>query len=72
MGAIHVGYVDKLEQGFAKVTVGQNNYARALLADSAKLGMGTLLFGLETVHNDGPWTSPTNTSENSTDSCATA
>ena len=58
VGAIHVGYVDTLERGIAKVTVGQDGYERALLADSSKLGMGTLLYGLEYVHNNGPWTIP--------------
>ena len=58
VGAINVGYVDKLEKGFAMVTGGQNNYARALLADSVKLGQGNLLFASETLYNDGPWTNP--------------
>ncbi len=49
VGAINIGYVDKLEKGFAMVTGGQNNYARALLADSAKLGQGNLLFASETL-----------------------
>ena len=55
VGAINVGYLDTLERGIAKATIGQDGYRRGLLADSSKLGMGTLLFGLEYVHNDGPW-----------------
>jgi len=58
VGAVSVDYVDKLERGFAQVTGGQNNYARALLADSVRLGQGNLLFGSETLYNDGPWTNP--------------
>ena len=58
VGAINVGYVDKLEKGFAMVTGGQNNYARALIANSVKLGQGNLLFASETLYNDGPWTNP--------------
>jgi hypothetical protein len=55
VGAIHIGYVDTLEKGIAKVTVGQDNYERVFLADSSKLGMGNLLYGFEVVHDDGPW-----------------
>jgi hypothetical protein len=58
VGAIHIGYVDTLERGIAKATVGQDGYVRTLFADSSKLGMGTLLYGLEYVHDDGPWKVP--------------
>ena len=58
VGSINVNYLDTLERGIAKATVGQEGYQRALLADSNKLGMGNLLFALEYMHNDGPWTNP--------------
>jgi len=58
VGAININYVDILEKGIAKVTVGQQGYQRGLFADSIKLGKGNFLFGLEYMHNDGPWTTP--------------
>ena len=35
--------------------MGQNGYARALLAGSPELGSGRLLYVFELFHNDGPW-----------------
>ncbi len=58
VGAIDIGYVDKLEKGIASTTVGTGGYQRELLADSIKLGHGYLLGAFEYVHNDGPWDVP--------------
>lgn len=56
VGAIDINYVDALKQGIAKTTVGFDGYERGLLADSIKLGEGSLLGAVEYIHNDGPWT----------------
>ena len=54
-GALRVRYADKLEQGIANFSLGQNGYRRVLLADSPKLGDGRLLYAIESFHNDGPF-----------------
>ena len=56
VGAIDINYVDTLKQGIAKTTVGTYGYERQLLADSIKLGNGTLIRAVEYIHDDGPWT----------------
>jgi hypothetical protein len=44
-----------LSRGIASLTVGENKFARALLADSVAAGSGTLLFGLDLARNEDPW-----------------
>ena len=55
-GAVNIKYADRLAQGIASVGLGQNGYARTLLANSPKLGDGRLLYALELMHNNGPFT----------------
>ena len=55
-GAVNVKYANTLKQGIASIGLGQNGFARTLLADSPKLGSGTLLYALELMHKDGPFT----------------
>ncbi|MDP1998570.1 MAG: TonB-dependent receptor, partial [Rhodoferax sp.] len=55
-GAVNLKYANTLPSGIASVGVGQYGYARTLLADSPKLGDGHLLYALELLHNDGPFT----------------
>ena len=55
-GSVSVKYADKLQQGIASIGVGQNGYARTLLADSPQWGDGNLLYALELFKNDGPFT----------------
>lgn len=55
-GAVSVKYANTLPQGIASIGLGQNGYARTLLADSPKLGDGNLLYAVELFHNDGPFT----------------
>ena len=55
-GAVNVKYADSLRQGIASVGLGQNGYARTLLADSPKWRDGTVLYALELMHNNGPFT----------------
>ena len=54
-GAAHIDYFRSLDSSLAQLTVGQNGYARSLLAGSPELASGKLLYGLELFHNDGPW-----------------
>jgi outer membrane cobalamin receptor len=55
-GAVNVKYANSLDQGIASFGVGQNGYARTLLANSPKWHDGTLLYALELMHNNGPFT----------------
>ncbi len=55
-GAVNIKYADRLAQGIASVGLGQNGYARTLLANSPQLGDGRLLYALELMHNNGPFT----------------
>ena len=54
-GAAHIDYFRKIEGTLAQVTLGENGYARSLLAGSPELAGGKLLYALELFHNDGPW-----------------
>ncbi|WP_226402727.1 TonB-dependent receptor [Ferribacterium limneticum] len=54
-GAAHIDYVRKIDSTLGQVTLGQNGYARSLLAGSPEVAGGHLLYGLELFHNDGPW-----------------
>ena len=57
-GAAHISLFDTLPQGIASLTLGERRYARALIADSSKLGSGDLLYAIEAAHNNGPWDNP--------------
>ncbi|MFM2089022.1 MAG: hypothetical protein RLZZ237_3891 [Pseudomonadota bacterium] len=57
-GTASVIYANRLTQGIASVGLGQNGFRRALLADSLDAGRGSVLYALETQHNDGPFTHP--------------
>lgn len=46
---------DKLENGFAEVTYGTENYLRAVAANSWAVATGTWLLGGEIRLSDGPW-----------------
>jgi outer membrane receptor protein involved in Fe transport len=54
-GAVAVNYANTLAQAIASVGIGENGYARTLLADSPALGNGNLLYALELFKNDGPF-----------------
>lgn len=45
-----------LDHGLLQLTLGQDNYRRALAMDSVQAGTGTLLYALERNTYDGPWT----------------
>lgn len=57
-GAVSVNYLDKLPEGLLGASSGQDGYRRLLVADAPQLGTGNLLYGIELMHNDGPWTNP--------------
>jgi outer membrane receptor protein involved in Fe transport len=57
-GAAHLTLANKLKQNTASVTIGRNQYERAVLTGSAPLGAGNLVYGVELGHNNGPWTNP--------------
>jgi hypothetical protein len=54
-GAAHIEYVTELKDGQASVSLGTDGYARGLAVGSLKAGAGTLLYGVEVYHEDGPW-----------------
>ena len=54
-GAAHISLFDDLPRGIASLTLGENGYARALIANTSALGPGKLLYAIEAAHNDGPW-----------------
>ena len=57
-GAANIEYANSLPHTIGSVTVGENDYRRALLAGSPHVGGGTLLYGIELIGQDGPWESP--------------
>ncbi|HUJ14679.1 MAG TPA: TonB-dependent receptor [Thermoanaerobaculia bacterium] len=57
-GAVNINYLNVLDHPIALAEAGTFGYARALFADSPKVGDGYLLFALEGGRNDGPWTRP--------------
>ncbi len=57
-GAAHISLFDGLPQGIASLTLGENSYGRALIANSSALGPGKLLYAIEAAHNNGPWDNP--------------
>jgi hypothetical protein len=54
-GAFNIRYYDQLPAGIARLEVGENNYQRGVVADSAAVGAGNLIYALELEHYDGPW-----------------
>jgi len=59
-GAAHLEYFTKLPSNLASVTLGSNNYRRALIAASPEIADGNLLLGFEAATYDGPWVNPEN------------
>lgn len=57
-GSASITYANRLVQDLATLTVGQNGYVRTALAGSPAVGKGHLLYALEVLHNDGPFTRP--------------
>ena len=57
-GSAAITYANRLAQGSASASIGQHGFARTLVAASPDLGQGNLLYALELLHNDGPFTRP--------------
>jgi hypothetical protein len=57
-GSASITYANRLVQDVASVTLGQNGFARTALAGSPALAGGNLLYAVELLHNDGPFTHP--------------
>jgi len=54
-GGASMRYFDSMKERVALATGGDYGYARGLLAGSAPAGSGVVTYGLELLHNDGPW-----------------
>jgi hypothetical protein len=57
-GVASLSYASRLVKSIASATVGQDGYARTMLAGSPEVAGGSLLYALELMKNDGPWTRP--------------
>jgi len=57
-GVASLSYANRLVKSIASATVGQDGYARTMLAGSPEVASGSLLYALELMKNDGPWTRP--------------
>jgi outer membrane receptor protein involved in Fe transport len=57
-GAAHIALFNALRQGTASLTLGGHAYERVLVTQSTPLATGTVLYALETAHNNGPWDNP--------------
>jgi hypothetical protein len=54
-GSAHVEYFKTLPQNFFTVEGGMYGYGRAVFGVSQRLGKGSLLYGGEAYHDNGPW-----------------
>lgn len=54
-GVADMTYAGSLPQSLWQVAGGSFGYARGVFASAPKLGDGTLLYGVELTHHDGPW-----------------
>jgi TonB dependent receptor/TonB-dependent Receptor Plug Domain len=57
-GSASITYANRLVQDVASVTLGQDGFARTALAASPALAGGNLLYAVELLHKDGPFTRP--------------
>ena len=57
-GSAEITYANRLVKDIAGLTLGQDGFARGVLAGSPEVAGGTLLYALELMKNDGPWTRP--------------
>ena len=55
VGSARISYAETLPARAATLTVGQNNYTRALVTGSPEVGAGRIVYGLEYFYNNGPW-----------------
>jgi outer membrane cobalamin receptor len=57
-GNAHLVFYKTLPQNFATVEGGMYGYVRGVFGISQALGAGTVLYGGEAYHDDGPWDHP--------------
>jgi len=57
-GSAHLRFYKTLPHNFATVEGGMYGYVRGVFGVSRALGAGTVLYGGEAYHNDGPWNRP--------------
>ncbi len=57
-GAAHLEFFKMLPENFVQVEGGMYGYERAVFGVSQKLGSGSLLYGGEVYHDNGPWKHP--------------
>ena len=59
-GSAHLEFYKTLPEKLFQVEGGMYGYGRVVFGLSRKVGSGTLLYGGEASHDDGPWTHPDN------------
>ena len=59
-GAVDLKYRRAFDDTLLSLSLGEDSYIRGLLAGSARVGDGDLLFGLDYGSTDGPWNLPEN------------
>jgi hypothetical protein len=57
-GSASLTYANRLVQDIATVTLGQHGFVRTALAGSPSVAGGSLLYALDLLHNDSPFTHP--------------
>jgi len=57
-GSAHLVFYKMLPQDFVTLEAGMYGFERAVFGVSQKLGSGTILYGGEAYHDDGPWVHP--------------
>lgn len=57
-GKASLAYANRLVAPLATFTVGEDGFARGVVAGSPELAGGSLLYALELLKNEGPWTRP--------------
>ncbi|MFL6673948.1 MAG: TonB-dependent receptor [Massilia sp.] len=57
-GSASITYANRLVQDVATISIGQDGFVRTALAGSPAAAGGNLLYALELLHNDGPFTHP--------------
>ena len=54
-GSAEFRLFDALPRGFASLALGENNYARAVVADTVRSDGAATTYAVEAAHDDGPW-----------------
>jgi hydrogenase/urease accessory protein HupE len=57
-GAAHLAFYKTLPQDFVTVESGMYGFERLVFGASQRIGAGSLLYGAEAYHDDGPWVHP--------------